>query len=158
MERALRLEVGGARIQTLPMAFATLHHERAGQGLSLVVDRAGDLAQAVAASIANPFVFEDVDVTRARKIDPGSDRVAATPVVDACRLFPDANLLVINVSGAPAFYDVAMRCPLRELMVDVVAPPPEELFRGGPTFDRAWQSGHDAVAHMASGKTADTAR
>jgi predicted acylesterase/phospholipase RssA len=154
MEQMLRVELAGARIETLPVPFATLHHERVGQGLSLVIDRSGDLAQAVGASIANPFVFEDVDVTRAQKIDPGSDRVAATPVEDACRLFPDANLLVVNVSGSPAFFGAAMRCPLREMMVNVDAPPPEALFQGGDAFDRAWNAGHDAVtvALSASGR------
>jgi len=111
-----------------------------------VVDRSGDLAQAVGASIANPFVFEDVDVTRASAIDPGSDRVAATPIEDACRLFPDANLLVVNVSGAPAFHDARMNCPLREVMIDVPALSPEAVFQGGPAFDQAWRSGHDSVA------------
>ena len=111
----------------------------------MVVDRSGDLAQAVGASIANPFVFDDVDVTHAPKIDPGSDRVAATPVEDACRLFPDANLLVVNISGAPAFTSSSMRCPVREVMIDVAAPSPEAFLQGGDVFDRAWTVGHDAV-------------
>ena len=145
LERVLGAELNGARIETLPVPFATLHHERADQGLRLVVDRTGDLAHAVGASIANPFVFEDVDVTSAPAIDPGADRVAATPVEDACRLFPDSNLLVINVSGAPAFHDVRMTCPLREVMITVPAVPPEAVFQGGPAFDQAWKAGYDAV-------------
>lgn len=145
LERVLAAELGGARIETLPIPYATLHHERAGQGLRLVVDRAGDLAQAVGASVANPFVFEDVDVTHAAALDPGSDRIAATPVEDACRLFPDANLLVVNVSGTAAIHDAAMVCPTREVMIDLPAPPPEAVFGGGPAFDQAWKSGYDAV-------------
>ncbi|MES1158104.1 MAG: patatin-like phospholipase family protein [Haliangium ochraceum] len=146
LERTLRTELAGVRIEALPIAFATLHHERAGQGLVPVVDRAGDLAQAVGSSIANPFVFEDVDVTVAPRIDPGSDRVAATPVEDACRLFPDANLLVVNISGTPAFFSAAMRCPTYEIVIDVPAPPPQAFFQGGPAFDRAWRAGHQKVA------------
>jgi NTE family protein len=145
-ERVLETEFAGARIETLAIAFATLHHERAEQGLTLVVDRSGNLAQAVGASIANPFVFDDVDVPRAAKLDPGSDRVAATPVTDACHLFPDANLLVVNVSGAPAFVDAGMHCPVREVMVDLVAPSPEAFFQGGDGFNQAWKIGHDAIA------------
>lgn len=151
LETALRSELASARIETLPIPFATLHHERADQGLVLVIDRSGDLAEAVGASIANPFVFEDVDVTRAQKLDPGSDRVAATPVQDACRLFPEANLLVVNVTGAPAFHDATMHCPLREVMIDVEAPPAEDFFQGGKAFDRAWTSGHDATAATLAG-------
>lgn len=151
MERALRLELASARIESLPVPFATLHHERTGTGLSLVVDRSGDLAEAVGASIANPFVFDDVDVKSARAIDPGGDRVAATPVQEACRLFPDANLLVINISGAPAFYDAAMRCPIRETTIEVEAPAPEAFFTGGPAFDRAWRAGYDATRTALAG-------
>ncbi len=151
LEIALRTELEGAHIETLPVPFATLHHERADQGLVLVIDRSGDLAQAVGASIANPFVFEDVDVTYAQKLDPGSDRVAATPVQDACHLFPDANLLVVNVSGTRAFYDRAMTCPLREVMIDVEAPTPEAFFLGGETFNRAWTAGHDATVAALNG-------
>ena len=33
----MRMRAGGARIEALPIPFATLHHERAGQGLRLVV-------------------------------------------------------------------------------------------------------------------------
>jgi len=145
-EDVLRVEVGGVAIERLPIAFAALHHEREGQGLSLVVDRTGDLAAAVAASIANPFVFDDVDVVRAAKIDPGGDRVAATPVQDACRLFPDANLLVINLQRSPAFHDAQMKCPLREVMVDVRDLPPEALFTDQAAFEGAWQVGHDTLA------------
>lgn len=146
LEQVLRTELNAARIETLPVAFATMHHERAGQGLTLVVDRAGDLAQAIGASVANPFVFDDVDVARATKLDPGSDRVAATPVQDACRLFPDANLLVVNVTGTPAFHDASMRCAIREILVEVPALAPAAFFGGGPAFDEVWRSGHQQVA------------
>jgi NTE family protein len=146
MQRVFRHLVGGARIEALPVAFATLHHERTGQGVTLVVDRTGDLAEAVGGSIANPFVFGDVDVTRDLKIDPGSDRVAATPVQDACRLFPNANLLVVNVSGTAAFHDATMRCPVREIQVEVAAPSPLAFFREGAEFEHAWRRGHDQVA------------
>jgi predicted acylesterase/phospholipase RssA len=146
MEEVLRGEVAGARIESLPIAFASLHHERAGQGLTLMIDRQGDLAAAIGASIANPFVFEDVDVATAPKIDPGSDRVAATPVQDACALFPDANLLVLNVQGTPAFHDAQMTCPLREVVIDVADLPPEALFSERPEFEAAWRQGHDTAA------------
>lgn len=147
LQYALKSELAGARIEALPVPFATLHHERQDQGLRVVVDRSGDLAEAIGASIANPFVFDDVEVTRAAGIDPGSDRVAATPVEDACRLFPDANLLVVNVSGSPAFTSAAMGCPVHEVMIDVPAPPPEAFFLLGESFTGAWRTGHDTLAH-----------
>jgi len=146
-EQVLRAELNGARIEALPKPFATMHHERAGEGLRLVLDRSGDLARAVGASIANPFVFEDVDVTRAPALDPGSDRLAATPVQDACRLFPDSNLLVVNVSGTPAVRGDSARCPVREIMIDTPALPPEAILGGqGGGFGASWRAGFDATA------------
>jgi NTE family protein len=151
-EQVLRAELAGARIETLPKPFATMHHERAGEGLRLVIDRSGDLAQAVGASIANPFVFEDVDVASAPALDPGSDRLAATPVEDACRLFPDSNLLVVNVSGTPAVRGEGARCPMREVMIDTPSLPPEAILGGqGTGFDVSWRAGFDAVARALQG-------
>lgn len=145
LEVVLRNELGAASIERLPIGFASLHQERDGQGLAVVVDRAGDLAGAVGASIANPYIFDDVDVARAPKLDPGADRVAATPVQDACRAFPEANLLVVNLQPTPAIFDAHMTCPLREVMVTVDDVPPEALFSDQPAFDAAWSAGHTAV-------------
>jgi NTE family protein len=151
LERVLGVELGGVRIEALPTPFATMHHERAGEGLTLVVDRTGDLAHAVGASIANPFVFDDVDVASAPALDPGSDRLAATPVDDACRLFPNSNLLIVNVSGTPAVHGEAVSCPLREILIDTPALPPEAILGeqgsgpGDDAFERAWRTGYDRV-------------
>jgi predicted acylesterase/phospholipase RssA len=145
-ERVLAAELDGAQIETLPVPFATLHHERAGEGLRLIVDRSGQLSRAIAASIANPFVFDDVDVTHAAALDPGSDRIAATPVNDACRLFPDSNLLVVNVSGTPAIRDGAGRCAVREVMIEVADLAPEAIVDRTDAFEQAWQTGFERVS------------
>lgn len=147
LERVLATELGGARIETLPTPFATLHQERVAEGLTLVVDRTGDLAHAVGASIANPFVFEDVDVASAPALDPGGDRLAATPVDDACQLFPSSNLLVVNVSGSPAMRGSATGCPIREVMIDAPTLPPGALVDGGAGFEQSWRSGYEQVAN-----------
>ena len=147
LERVLSVELAGARVEALPIPFATFHHERSDHGLALVVDRSGDLAAAVGASIANPFVFDDVDIANAPAIDPGSDRLAATPVEDACRLFPDSNLLVVNISGNDVFRsaDTAAHCPMREVAISLPPVSPEEMIEGGATFDAAVRIGHDGV-------------
>lgn len=146
-EQVLRAELGGARIETLPKPFATMHHERAGEGLRLVIDRSGDLAQAVGGSIANPFVFQDVDVASAPALDPGSDRLAATPVEDACRLFPDSNLLVVNVSGTPAVRGDSASCPMREVLIETPALPPDAILGAeSSAFGTSWRAGFDALA------------
>ncbi|HEY4186981.1 MAG TPA: patatin-like phospholipase family protein [Polyangia bacterium] len=148
-EQVMRTTLGGARIEALPTPFATMHHERAGEGVRLVIDRSGDLAHAVGASIANPFVFDDVDVASAPALDPGSDRLAATPVDDACRLFPDSNLLIVNVSGTPAVHADAAGCPLREIRIDTPALPPEAILgppaEGDDRFERSWRAGFEQV-------------
>jgi len=68
-----------------------------------------------------------------------------TPVDEACRLFPDANLLAINVTGEPAFYRAEMRCPLREVQVDPGALDAEAVFRLQADFTRAVKAGFDAT-------------
>jgi hypothetical protein len=151
--RVLAAELGGARIESTPVPFATFHHERAGEGLTLVVDRRGDLATAVGASIANPFVFDDVDVASASALDPGADRIVATPVEDACRLFPGSNLLVVNLSGAPAIRPRDLPCPVREVMVDAAPIPPETIFQGGPAFDATVRAGAEAVRAALRGQS-----
>jgi len=45
-----------------------------------VAVRDGDLAEAVGASVANPFVFPEMAVAGAPALDPGADRVSATPI------------------------------------------------------------------------------
>ena len=135
--------MGHVRIEDLPVGFVTFHHEPAEQGLRLVVDRGGDLAAAIGASIANPFVFTDVDVVNDRKLDPGADRVVAVPVEDACRSFPGSNLLIVNVTGTPAFTSAAMTCPTREIMLRIGSVPPEQFLAGGAAFDEAWRAGYE---------------
>jgi hypothetical protein len=79
----------------------------------------GNLAEAVSESIANPFIFGDVDPKSARAIDPGADRVAAVPVEDACRLFPGARLIVSNVTGQAPLFSADMHCPFTEIRVEL---------------------------------------
>lgn len=138
--------LGGARIERLPVAYATTFQQRSGDGLTVVVARAGNLADAVGKSIANPFIFANLDVVAAGQVDPGADRASMTPVDEACRLFPDANLLAINVTDQPAFYRAEMRCPLREVHVDPGSLDAEAVFLLKDDFARAVRAGHDATA------------
>jgi hypothetical protein len=138
--------LGGARIETLPVPYATTFQQRSDNGLSLVVARDGLVADAVGKSIANPFIFSNLDIAKQGQVDPGADRASMTPVDEACRLFPDSNLLAINVSGEPAFYRAEMRCPLREVVVDPGPLDAEAVFRLQADFARAVKAGHDATA------------
>jgi NTE family protein len=138
--------MGGARIEALPIKYATTFQQRAGDGLEIVVARDGNLAQAVGRSIANPFIFANLDVVAAGQVDPGADRASMTPVDEACRLFPDANLLAINVTGQPAFYRAEMKCPLREVQVDPGNLDAQAVFKLQGDFTRAVRAGFEATA------------
>jgi NTE family protein len=136
---------GGARIDRLPLPFATFYQRPLNTGVELVAVRAGDLAEAVGASVANPFVFPGMDVGDAHALDPGADRVAATPIEDACRLYPQARLLVINVTGRPAFTSAAMSCPVTEVRVPAAGVPVEDVLRFGPAYEHAVAEGYRAT-------------
>jgi predicted acylesterase/phospholipase RssA len=138
--------LNGARIEALPIAYATSYQKRSDNGLDLVVARTGNLADAVGKSIANPFIFTNLNVATQGAVDPGADRASMTPVDEACRLFPNSNLLAINVTDEPAFYRADMRCPLREVKVDPGPLDAEGVFRLQADFTRAVKAGFDATA------------
>ncbi len=141
----LRRHVDGVDIEDLPLDYVTFYLKREGDGITLVDATEGDLATAVGHSIANPFIFQNMQMSRAEGIDPGADRVSATPVEDACRLFPDARLIAVNVTGTPVFHSAAMRCPLLEVRIDVGPVDEAAIVRGGPAFDRVVTTGRDAT-------------
>src|SRR5438445_107546 len=68
--------LAGARIETLPVPYATTFQQRSANGLSLVIARSGNLADAVGKSIANPFIFTNLDVVKQGAVDPGADRAS----------------------------------------------------------------------------------
>ena len=143
--RVMERSFASARIEALALPFVTFHQRPRGEGLELVAVRSGSLAEAVGASVTNPLLFPGVRVEKGAKLDPGADRVAAVPVEDACRLFPEMNLLAINVTGNPAFHSAAMTCPVLEVHI---APPglsPEEVLATGPAYFRAIDSGYQAT-------------
>jgi NTE family protein len=130
------------RIEALPMPYAALYQKRAGNGVSLVTARNGSLAEAVGGSVANPFLFPGLDVNHASRLDPGADRAAAVPVEEACHVFPGANLLVINVTGQPAFFTAKMSCPLLEVAVAPSGLPPEQVLAFGGAYKQTVDRGY----------------
>ena len=136
----------GARIDgPLPLRFATFYQE--GTNTGVVARRAdrGPLAAAVGASVANPLIFSTLALGPGRPIDPGADRVSATPIQDACAAFPDANLLAINVTGQPIFTDATMTCPLLEVRIAPQPVPPEEIMALGDGYRRIVEGGRAAT-------------
>lgn len=108
----------GVAIEALPLPYATFYQQRHETGLRLVVARQGVMANAVARSMANPFVFEGFDPVASGYVDPGADRMTAVPVEDTCRLFPKSRILAVNTSGQDMVYSQKMKCPLLEARVN----------------------------------------
>jgi len=146
MVRVLDDFLHGQRIDgRLPIRFVTFYQEATSTGVVARRADSGPLAQAIGASIANPLIFTKLEVGPGRPLDPGADRVSATPVQDACATFPDANLLAINVSGQPIFTDATMTCPLLEIRVDQPPVPPEEIMELGDSYQQILARGRAAT-------------
>jgi NTE family protein len=129
----------------LPIQFMTFYQEATNTGVVARRADRGPIAAAVGASVANPLIFSTLAMAPGRPIDPGSDRVSATPVQDACAAFPDANMLAINVTGQPIFTDATMKCPLLEVRIDPPPVAPEEIMELGESYRRVVESGRAAT-------------
>jgi NTE family protein len=129
----------------LPIQFMTFYQEATSTGVVARRADRGLISAAVGASVANPLIFSTLAMAPGRPIDPGSDRVSATPVQDACAAFPDANMLAINVSGQPIFTDATMKCPLLEVRIDPPPVAPQEVMELGESYRRVVESGHAAA-------------
>lgn len=149
--RVLQHQLGASNIEGLSVPFVTGHAEREHDGLRARYVTRGNLAQAVGDSIANPFLFGDVNIRSARRLDPGGDHEDAVPVDEACRRFPDARLLVVNVTGRESLRTASMNCPVVEVMVPRVDASDEVIARGGSEFDQVVRAGYDATRRVLDG-------
>ena len=146
MVRVLDEFLHGRRIDGgLPVRFVTFYQEATNTGVVARRADRGPLSAAVGASVANPLIFSTLAMGPGRPIDPGGDRVSATPVQDACATFPDANLLAINVSGQPIFTDASMKCPLLEVRIDPPQVAPQEIMELGDGYRRIVDGGRAAT-------------
>jgi len=137
----------------LPILFVTFYQEATSTGVVARRADRGPISAGVGASTANPLIFSTLStlaMAPGRPIDPGSDRVSATPVQDACAAFPDANMLAINVSGQPIFTDATMKCPLLEIRIDPQPVAPQEIMELGAGYQRVVESGRAATRAMLS--------
>jgi len=146
MVRVLDEFLHGRRIDGgLPIPFVTFYQEATNTGVVARRADCGPISTAVGASVANPMIFSTLAIGPGRPIDPGSDRVSATPVQDACAAFPDANMLAVNVTGQPIFTDATMKCPLREVRIDPPPVAPAEVMELGAGYRRVVDSGRAAM-------------
>jgi NTE family protein len=146
MVRVLDEFLHGRRIDGgLPIRFVTFYQEATSTGVVAKRADRGPIAAAVGASVANPLIFSTLQLGPGRPLDPGADRVSATPVQDACATFPDANLLAINVSGQPIFTDASMKCPVVEVRIDPPQVPPQEIMELGANYRKIVDIGRTAT-------------
>ncbi len=151
--RVLDGVLGQRAIEQLALPYATFYQRKDGGGLQLVTVQRGTVAEAAGASAANPLIFEDVDLKTAARIDPGADRLSALPVSDACRLFPDARLIALNVTGEPMALAAGMTCPVQEIAVPRrPAIDRQDAAQGGAEFDRLVAEGEAAVLRSFVGR------
>lgn len=143
--RTLRSFLGTLRIEELPVSFATFYGEGTTTGVTMQKVEGGILADELVRSIANPLIFPGLPIRAGSALDVGADRMSAVPVDDACKLFPGANLIVVNVTGESIVTTAGMKCPVREVRIDPPRIAPEEAFLPGPAHDRLVQLGLTAT-------------
>ena len=155
-ETALRDFWSGVKIEDLPVRFATSYKAREGESIIDVGRVSGDLAEAVARSANNPFIFKNADLNY---IDPGIDRVSAIPVEDAFRLFRPARIIAVNVTGDPVFYSKNVSASVIEVNLNIPAFKPEEELAGtGRNFGWLYKVGYDAMMTALAQRTSELSR
>lgn len=150
LERVLGGYTAGADVASLAVPYGTSYQiaSPTTEGMDLVIVKKGPLARAVRSSIANPFLFQGLDVKR-DPLDPGADRVAAVPVEDAWRRFKPTRIIAINVTGEPAFYSKRVKARVEEIMIPVCVRDLEKAMMGeGDEFERIRRTGYEQTAAM----------
>lgn len=140
--RVLDSHFRGAVMDTLSVPFATSYQSKTVDSLRFVVAHTGNLAQAVARSANNPFIFSG---TSMQHLDPGADRIAMTPIEDACAHFRPARVIAINVTGEKAHYTPIPGCEVTEIMVDTPRSIRVEASTLAATIDELYECGYRAV-------------
>lgn len=133
-----------AQIQDLPLPFATSFQQKSRYGLDLRVVNSGSLSLAVSRSINNPYIFPHAGL---EKVDPGADRVAAVPVEEAYQLFRPTRMIVVNVTGRPAFYSRKVDCKVVEIRIPTRKMDNlEQVMSGqGSAFEELYRDGYQAA-------------
>jgi len=97
----------------LAIPFTTFYSPVKEKAPKVVTVSAGRVAAAVKKSIANPMIFTNFNPIKAGYLDPGVDRMAAVPIEDMCRRYPDSQILAVNVTGSAPVYDSQLPCPVK---------------------------------------------
>ena len=137
-----------AKIENLPIKFATSYKAMEGGTLRDVDRLSGDLAEAIARSSNNPFIFKNAELVF---IDPGLDRISAVPVEDAFRAFHPDRIIAVNATGDPIFQTKEVTCSVDEVKLNIPEFTPGEELRGaGKNFDWLYKIGFDGMTESLS--------
>lgn len=139
---------GHAKIEHLPVKFATSYKVREGDSIRDVGRVSGDLAEAIARSANNPFIFKNAQLTY---IDPGIDRMSVVPVEDAFRVFKPDRIIAVNATGDQVFHSKDVTCSLTEVKLNIPEFKAEEELSGtGRNFNWLYKVGYDGMADALS--------
>jgi predicted acylesterase/phospholipase RssA len=143
-ETVMRELFAYAKIEDLQIKFATSYKVREGNTIRDVGRVSGDLAEAIARSANNPFIFGNAQLIY---IDPGIDRISAVPVEDAFRAFRPDRIIAVNVTGDQIFHTQEVTCSINEVKLSIPEFTTEEELSGtGSNFDRLYKIGFDGMA------------
>lgn len=147
--RVLDVYLDEVHFEHTSVPFATSHQTRVGDGVKLDVRTSGNLADAVASSVNNPYLFRGTSLER---VDPGGDRLAAVPLTDACSTFEPSLIIAINVTGDAAIRTADMHCEtlVVDVPIDVAAEEAEQMLLGHglgfrQAYDRAYRHTREAL-------------
>ncbi len=145
-QEVLNAHFGNQRIEEQPIPFSTLYVRVEETGTEMVPVKGGLLGDAVADSVANPLIWPGLKPEEGAHLDPGMDRLAAVPLDYACRLYPDHQFIVSNVSGKPLVFTAEMHCPYEELVLAVPDSDISRTIRGQePEFSEVIRVGTQAA-------------
>mgnify|MGYP006423978303 FL=1 len=141
-EKVLNRQFNSAKIETLPLEYATSYFKKTSTGVVFTTASSGNLAKAIARSANNPFIFKKTNLSH---IDPGLDRAASVPVDDAIKHFEPKVVIAINVTSDPAVYTETRGCKVIEIIIKV--PEVENLGTEHlhALYNQYYQAGYDAV-------------
>lgn len=129
-------------IHDFSIPFATSYFEVINSSPVLRVVSSGNSAEAICRSANNPLIFK---TTNLQYVDPGADRLAATPIQEAYNQFKPTRIIAINVSGSPAIIPAQFPCSITEVVISLNDVDPRALMGSGASFDNVVNAGYTAT-------------
>jgi predicted acylesterase/phospholipase RssA len=143
--RVLDAYLDGSEIQDLRIPFRTSFAIVEGGHVRYWEADQGNLAFAVGASVANPFVFPELKLAPGVPIDPGMDRLSSVPAAQACEAFGNAPILAVNVTGEPAVVVRGSACRFEEISFTVPEAALQDVLTDPSAFERVVELGRAAT-------------